>query len=83
MIQLQSGKKIWFYSVGSPMPKICFEKFEDFNKIIDKPASLELQGRSPRGHPLGKMLKGCSLREVILVWSFGNLACITYSQGYK
>ena len=45
MIQLRSGKKIWFNSAESPMLKICFEKFEDLNKIIDKPAYLELQDR--------------------------------------
>jgi hypothetical protein len=62
-----------------------FDKFEDFNKIIDKPASLELkrrfkklEGRSPRGHSRGKMLEEGSLREIIIVRSFENLACITY-----
>jgi hypothetical protein len=59
MIRLQSGKKIRLYSAGNPKPKIYFDKFEEFNKISIRPASLELHVSKVAG----TFLKGTSLRK--------------------
>jgi hypothetical protein len=45
MIQLPCGKKIRLPCAGNPTAIIYFDKFEDFNKIM------ELWGRSSGGHP--------------------------------
>ena len=59
MIQLPCGKKIRLCCAGNPTPKIYFDKLADFNKIGDKPASLELQGSKVAG----TFPRGTSLRE--------------------
>jgi hypothetical protein len=36
-----------------------------------------------QGRPCETMLERCSLRELIMAFSFGNFALITYREGYE